>query len=365
MTYANIKVLIVADWYGEIYAQAFYDSFKSLNYETYRFPWKEYFHHYQYASTYATDGNRLKALYYRLQNNFLIGPTIRKINCDLLKKCEHIRPDLTFIYRGTHIYPDTIKKIKSLGCKVFGYNNDDPFSNNYRLIYFRLWSLYRRSIPHYDWIFSYRQANIKDYKAMGYHNVSLLRSYYIKEKNSPIPNATKKYDVIFIGHFEDDTRDETVKYLLDNGINIKLFGTLWDKSKFYDYFRGKIGEIKPLYGDDYNHAINQAKIALVFLSKLNNDTYTRRCFEIPATKTMMLAEYSEDQAENLFKEGKEAEYFRNKEDLLKKVTFYLNNEEKIVNIGNAGFKRLQENSHEVSDKVKEILRVFQIRKCLK
>jgi len=49
---------------------------------------------------------------------------------------------------------------------------------------------------------------------------------------------------------------------------------LWENSKYYELFKSKIGEIKPLYGEDYNKTINKAKIALVFLSKINNDTYT-------------------------------------------------------------------------------------------
>ena len=127
-----MKILISADWHGHVYAQAFYDGFKSLGYDTYKFSWKEYFYHYQYANRYETDNNTLKSLYYRLQNKFLIGPALWKINHDLIQKCQEIKPDLIFIYRGTHIYPSTIKKIKSLGCKVFGYNNDDPFSSEYK-----------------------------------------------------------------------------------------------------------------------------------------------------------------------------------------------------------------------------------------
>jgi hypothetical protein len=56
-----MKILIVADWHGKIYAQAFFDGFKSLSYETFRFSWKEYFKHYQYPNRYKTDGNKLES----------------------------------------------------------------------------------------------------------------------------------------------------------------------------------------------------------------------------------------------------------------------------------------------------------------
>jgi len=351
-----MKILIVADWHGEIYAQAFCNGFKSLGYDTCKFSWKEYFYHYQYANRYETDNNKIKSFYYRLQNKFLIGPVLWKINKDLIQQCEELQPDLVFIYRGTHIYPSAIKKIKSLGSKVFGYNNDDPFSSEYKSY---VWRYYKNSIPLYDWIFSYRWKNIDDYKAIGYDKVSLLRSYYLKGNNFYIENLQNKkykYDVVFIGHFEDDGRDEAIKLLVDNGIDIRLYGTEWNQSKYYDFFVKTFGEIKPVY-NDYNLALNSAKIALVFLSKLNNDTYTRRCFEIPATKTMMMAEYTDD-LNSLFQEGIDAEYFRNQDELLEKVKYYVSNDERLNEIGTNGYNRLMKDGHEVTDRCKEMIKVY-------
>ena len=353
-----MKILIIADGLGEeIYDGAIERGFKELNHEVYRFTWKEYFKHYQYASRYKTDKNKFKSVYYKAQNKFTFGPIIWKINKDIINKCIELKPDLVFIYRGTHIYPNTIKKIKEkITCKVFGYNNDDPFSFSYPKYF---WRHYKNGIKYYDHIFSYRFKNIDDYKAMNYYRVSLLRSYYLKDKNFFIEDLkTDKYkcDVIFIGHFEDDGRDEAIKLLIENGVNIKLYGTTWEKSKYYDYFIKKLGNILPLY-DDYNLALNSAKIALVFLSKKNNDTYTRRCFEIPATKTMMMAEYTDDLA-ILFEEKKEVEFFRTKEELLEKINWYLDNQNVLQYVGSNGFEKLHNIGHEVKNRCEEIIRVY-------
>ena len=352
-----MKILVVADWHGEIYAQAFFDGFKSLGHNTFKFSWKEYFFHYQYASRYEVDNNKCKSLYYRLQNKFLLGPVLNKINKDLIKMCDKIKPDLIFIYRGTHIYAKTLQTIKkNVSCKIFGYNNDDPFSSKYATY---VWRHYKASIPYYDHIFSYRWKNIQDYHAIKYNKVSLLRSYYLRKNNFYMEKVTinqYKCDVIFIGHFEGDGRDEAIKLLIDNGVDVKLYGTEWESSQYYDFFIQKFGEIKPVY-NDYNLALNSAKIALVFLSKLNNDTYTRRCFEIPATKTMMMAEFTDD-LNDMFEEAKEAEYFRDKEELLQKVNYYLSHENKIQSIGKDGYQRLLNDGHEVQDRCKEILKIY-------
>ncbi|MDQ7083778.1 MAG: glycosyltransferase [Sulfurovum sp.] len=171
--------------------------------------------------------------------------------------------------------------------------------------------------------------------------------------------STDKYkcDVVFIGHYEDDGRDEAIKLLIDNGIDLKLYGTEWDKSKYYDFFRDRLSEIKPVY-NDYNLALNSTKIALVFLSKLNNDTYTRRCFEIPATKTMMMAEYSDD-LNTMFSEGKEADYFKTKEELLGKVQYYLAHQDTLTEVSENGYQRLLRDGHEIRNRVKEVISTYE------
>ncbi|MFZ2189836.1 MAG: glycosyltransferase [Candidatus Magasanikiibacteriota bacterium] len=350
-----MKIIVIGDFYFEIYEKAIFNALLLLGYDTYKFSWHEYFKDLQYKKL---ANNIFKSLYYKFQYRFAVGPVVNKINNDLLKFVNQIKPDLVFVYRGTHLYPDTIKAIKESGVVVFAYNNDDPFSKKYPWYF---WRNFIKAIPLYDHIFAYREKNIIDYKKLGCNNVSLLRSYYVKERNFYIDEVDEnrfKSDVIFVGHFEDDGRDEYIKFLFDNRVNIKLFGgSSWIKSKYYNYFVNKIGPIDNLDNIEYNLALNSAKICLVFLSKRNNDTYTRRCFEIPATKSLVLSEYSDD-LNTLFAQGKEADYFKSKEELLEKVRFYLANENMRIEVVEAGYKRLIKDKHEVGDRVGEIIKIF-------
>ena len=70
---------------------------------------------------------------------------------------------------------------------------------------------------------------------------------------------------------------------------------------------------------------------------------------------MMISEYTEDLAMNMFKEGKEADYFRNKEELLKKLQYYLKEDGKRKEIAKAGFTRVQEEGYEIIDFAEKIL----------
>jgi spore maturation protein CgeB len=349
-----MRILIVGDWHSHIHEEPVYQAFKKLGHETFRFSWHQYF---------KISPNQLlkympRDVFYKFQRKFIVGPTINKINRDFLQKVAEVNPQFIFIYRGTHIWPRTIRQIKTVypGIAIVGYNNDDPFSKRYPAFWVRH---YLRSLPQYDWIFAYRRKNILEYKKRGYDNVSLLRSYFIKNNNYPISNLqTQKYkaDVVFAGHYEDDERDEYIKAVLDAGIKFKLFGPEWERSQYYQYFINKLQIISYLT-DDYNLALNSAKIALVFLSKQNNDTYTRRCFEITAAKTFMLSQYTDD-LDSMFKEGVEAEYFCDKGKMIDKIRYYLKHDDKREKIANAGYERLLRDGHEVTDRAEEILRVY-------
>lgn len=353
-----MKILIAADGHhAGTHGEAFQRAFRELGHDVDMFTWKEYFRHYPYAGYYEVEQDVYKSFYYRFQNRFTVGPAVCALNRDLVKKCRQFRPDLVFIYRGTHIFPRTIKRLKKGRAKVFGYNNDDPFSIRYP---WHFWRHFRRGIPHYDHLFAYREKNLKDYRARGCTNASLLRSYYLKENNFPAEKSSEyASSVLFIGHFEDDGRDEKIKSLIEAGVDVKLYGTEWHRSTHYGFFREKFGEIKPLYGTAYNQALSSARMALVFLSKLNNDTYTRRCFEIPATGTAMLCEYTDDLARNLFAPDKEAIYFKDQAELLEKVRFYLAHPKKLNQLGQAGYRRVMKDGHEVLDRARQVLEVYE------
>jgi spore maturation protein CgeB len=146
-----------------------------------------------------------------------------------------------------------------------------------------------------------------------------------------------------------------LKSLIDSGVNLKIYGPDWVRSPYYNYLCSRLGyKIKPLNSNDYNLALNSSKIALVFLSKLNNDTYTRRCFEIPATKSFMLSQYSEDLS-ILFKDGIEAVYFNSYIDLKHKIEYYLFHDNERKKIAEAGYNKLISDGHEASDRADDVI----------
>lgn len=272
---------------------------------------------------------------------------------------------MLFIYRGTHVLPESLRTIRGAvpSAIIAGYSNDDPFSPTASK---RMWRHLLRSLPEYDIIFAYRHANVEQFLRAGARRAALLRSWFIPERMRPVTltaDEQERYgsDVTFIGHYEADRRVEMLKAIVDRRIRLRLFGPGkregsgdWDRAVGAFAQMRHLVPVRAVWNEDYNRALCGAKIALCFLSKLNRDTYTRRCFEIPASGTLMLSEYTPDLA-TLFKEGVEAEFFRSEAELVEKVEYYLANEDARARVADAGRRRVIADGHDVVSRMREML----------
>lgn len=322
-----------------------------------------------------------KSIWGKVQYRYLWGTSIKEINEALIKKCDSLKPDVVFIYKGINIWPETISQIKHYVRLVVSYHPDNPFGYynadyakkfrikksrllnkiiNYEKSFYlhHLVDNFIKAIPSYDINFVPRVENLEEYQRAGAKEVHLLYRYYIPELHYPIElteDDLKKYgsDVTFIGHFEPDHRTKCVEALVDAGIHVRLFGTGWNyylSKKLKNAFGTTI---RPLYSSEYAKALCASKIALCFMSKLNKDTSTIRCFEIPACGTLLLSERTAELKE-LYKENKEAVYFSDKDELIKKVKFLLSEPEKRKIIAKTGYERCITSGYDVVSR----LRIF-------
>lgn len=350
-----MRILIAGDWHSELHEEVVQQALRALGHEVQAFKWCRYFSRPQGALGWFSQFFR------RAQNKYLAGPLIRRINRDLIATAMHFKPEMLFVYRGTHIMQETLRAIKksSPNCVFVGYNNDDPFSPVYPHY---VWRHFLRAIPVYDLMLAYRHANLAEYVQAGARRVDLLRSWFVPERNHPVelPPAEKhlfEADVVFVGHYEDDQRLECLEEIARQGIRLRLFGPGydWDPVIRKSPVLNGLAPVRLVWGEDYNRALCGAKIALCFLSKLNRDTYTRRCFEIPAAGTLMLSEYSDDLA-GLFREGVEADFFRSKDEMMGKIKYYLAEHEVRERVASAGQRRVLDDGHDVAARMRQLLR---------
>ena len=345
-----MRILVVGDWHSELHEQAVLDALNSLGHEALKFSWHQYF---------DRTAGRLASLFLRAQNKYILGPSVARLNADLVRYAAQTQPDAVFVYRGSHIFARTLRRLRQAlpGVVLVGYNNDDPFSPNYP---WWQWRHFKRGLPEYDLALAYRQHNLADFTAAGAKRVELLRSWFIPERNHPAELTAAESerfgcDVAFVGHYEDDGRLASLKEIARRGWRLKIFGPAkeWNRVLPGTSLAGHV-PVQFVSGKDYNDALCGAKIALCFFSKLNRDTYTRRVFEIPASGTLLLCEYSDDVA-SMFAPDQEAVYFRTHGELIAAVDQLLRDEARRVAIAEAGRRRVWSDGHDVVSRVQNIL----------
>lgn len=352
-----MRILVVGDWHSELHEEPVCHALEEIGHDVLRFPWHQYF---RPAAAWPRPARAAQSMALRAQNKYLLGPAFKRMNRELVRAATQGRPDLIFVYRGTHVAARSLTAVRRAlpDTVIVGYNNDDPFGPGQPRL---LWRHFLRGLPDYDVALAYRQHNLAEFQQHGARSVRLLRSWFVPERNHPVTLSEGdrqrfETDVVFVGHYEADGRLELLESIVRHGHRLRLFGPGYDwdpvlaRSK---WLREHI-PVELVWGEDYNKALCGAKVALCFFSRLNRDTYTRRCFEIPATGTMMLSEHSDDMAQ-MFASGREADFFRSERELGDKLRLYLSDHSLRARVAAGGLERVWADGHDIVSRLKTLL----------
>ena len=343
-----MKIMIVGAWAWPQYEDAFARGLRDSGVEISSVP----------------ISNLFKGFLGRIQQVIpLPGPVMLRLNHTIIVAVKAQQPDLVLFWRSTHVLPKTIKQLASIGVHTASYNNDDPFGpkahGNVPWHHHFLWHWYIKCLPFFDYNFFYRKINCIEAKAHGARHAEILLPYFMPWQDYPAQFTAaeqQRYetDVVFVGHHESDGREKSIRALVSAGIRVKLWGGhYWSRAVLGDLY-DQLAPIMSAEGDAYGKALCGAKVCLCFLSKLNRDTYTRRCFEIPACGKVMLAERTDDLMQ-FFKEDEEACFFSSTEELVRKAKWLINNPDIRERIAKAGLRRVWSDGHDVTSRARDFL----------
>mgnify|MGYP006295947381 FL=1 len=138
-------------------------------------------------------------------------------------------------------------------------------------------------------------------------------------------NVEKKYDVIFVGT-ATAKRKLFIEFLRENGVKIVCFGKGWGTHS--------------VYLDQLAEKYREAKIILNFTR--GKVGFSDRLLLAMGTGSMVLTEYCTD-AEKLFKKGKHLDWFKNRNELIDLINFYLKNADLREDIAESGAKFVHKN----------------------
>ena len=343
-----MKIVIAGNWCWPQYEKAFSKALIDIGHEIVPFRTSDFFNGFA--------GKEQEAIP-------IPGSAMLRLNFSLLRFLHREKPDMFLAWRCTHLFPLTVNAINKMGISSVSYNNDDPFGpvahGNVPWHHRLLWFWYKRALKYFRRNFFYRQVNVVEAKQLGASHAALLLPYFMPWQDRPFSLTESEKtqfacDVVFVGHYEADERVNYLRALVHAGLSVKLFGgKYWTPEvlgDMYSYFAPVI----PAEGENYSKALCGAKICLAFLSKLNRDTYTRRCFEIPAHGCVMLAERT-DSLLGMFEEDREACFFSSSEELVTKAKWLLENPDMARKIGKAGLERVWADGHDVKSRAAEFI----------
>lgn len=342
-TFAERKVqsvLIVRSAFGEIYENAWLRALRDLGIK---------------AALFDTHSYIPRNLLGRLQEGYVFGPHISKVNRMVVERVREISPDTVLFYQGHHYWRETIAQVAKVAFAA-GSHCDDPFGRHG----FRKYRLLMRALPEYDGYHVNRQCNVAEAAAYGIQRVRVLMMYFIPWMHFPCrldseEQANWGSDVVYAGHLEPDFRVDCLSRVVRAGLKCRIFGgnAEWKSALPRDVYLA----VKPVFyawGADYRRALCASKIGACFFSKWNRDTYTNRSWEIPACGVFLLSERT-PAMQDFYAEGKEAEFFASPDEFFDKVQFYVRNESARQRIAAAGYARVIASGNDIYNRMRQWL----------
>lgn len=349
-----MEILVVGEGLWPWYEEACHEGFIENGHSSHLVTWADQF--WTEDSTSGLKSRRSKISGF--QDRLKLGPILQNINQLILRQVELKRPDVIFFNNCRHVFPSTVQKLRTGKSRplLIHYTNDNPFSK--RASYGR-WRLLRKGVAFYDKHFVFRPANLQDFTRAGAKSVHLLPPYWFPRmsQNFRLERSAGAFtwDVAFGGHYEADGRREVLETLAKSGLTVRVTGGGWQgvleesSSPLLQF-----GSVEPSIGHEYNALIGLSKISLCFFSSLNEDVYTRRNFEIPATGGAMLSQHS-DEITRFFSPETEATYFQTLEDIPNKVEELLSSESEREAMAARATERLHRDRHTNKDRMARVL----------
>jgi spore maturation protein CgeB len=286
------------------------------------------------------------------------GPSVNRINRDLLRIAEAEKPDLFWADKLLSLRPKTLERLHAMGIVAVSYMIDNAFGPRRDTG----WRLYMKNIPQYDLHVVQRDKNILDYTSRGARNVIKIQTAYEPTLHFPPPagwsDKDRDRDVSFVGTPYDD-RGKTLSRLWHEGVPVVVSGSPphWARAMDPDAYKAtfRTGE---LFRTDYREAIWRSRINLSFLTHSNQDEFVHKSFEIAGCGGFLLAERSEGHLQR-FKEDEEAVFFSTFDELAEKIRRYLPDEAARQRIATAGNLRAARDGYHNDKQVGLILERIQ------
>ena len=247
--------------------------------------------------------------------------------------------DFLLAFKGMLLQPNTLQEFIDRNIPCYCLYPDVSFHDHGHTIW--------QCAPLYDCVFSTKSFHLDDPQIRSRtKQLEFVRHGFDAEVHRPIEGdegliASYGCDVSFVGLWSPK-KEATLRHLINSlpSIDLHIWGPAWEKAgtAVKKYWQGR-----GAYGDETSAIYSLSKINLGLLSEAGTGTQrgdqtTARTWQIPACRGFMLHEDTEE-LKAFFDVDLEVATFVNEGDLLKKVEFYLRNDDDRRRVQEAGYKR--------------------------
>ena len=279
------------------------------------------------------------------------GPLINNINKYIVAALNDETYDLIWVDKAVFLTPKTTALLRSRASKLVHFTPDPAFT-------FHKSRLFLKSLSYYDFLVTTKSYELEHYyKYIKTEKVLYATQGFDAKLHKPSKHPfSKKEGFVFIGHYEDQ-RGEVLEKLLQNDIKITLAGIKWHQfAKKHQNNPNLIYLGDGVYGEDYVKTLQKAKMAWGALSKWVPELHTTRTFEIPACGTALVTERNLE-TQSFFKDD-EAIFYTNENDLIEKITFFMNNDKPLEVLTKKGTSRAVTNAYDYNSILNAILKTI-------
>jgi spore maturation protein CgeB len=283
------------------------------------------------------------------------GPSpwkVKSINEKLVRICRQNFFDLVFVMSENFVTLEAIESVRQEAItspKFLFHSHDNLFFE--RIV--KPPGFYQ-ALAAFDIAFTTKSQNVQRYISVGQKNAHYLPSAYEPTVHRPIPlqqsRLTQNFEVSFVGTY-DTSR---IRWLEKAGWDrLHVWGDFWTRFPDYQKYQDRI-DPHAIYYFEFADVCSRSKCSLGLLREEAEDQHTQRTFEIPACGSLQFAPRN-DEIKNLFVEDREIVLFDSPEELKEKLNYYLTHETQRAQLAEAGFKRVRQESHTYTDRVKTML----------
>ena len=240
---------------------------------------------------------------------------VKGVNEEIIDLVRKERPKYVFWVSAMYeLLESTFDAIREEGSIVVGWFGDDE----YRFAHYSKWW-----IPHLDYCITGDIEAVPKYQALGARVIHAFSC-----EGTPVEhdwsNTEERYDVSFVGKKSKPLREQYVHEIKKRNIPIHLFGKGWEGGY--------------VSSEDMINIFKTSKINLNFSATGNRMAFKGRLAAVCLAGGFLLTDYVPG-LEHYFEIDKEIVCFNDAEEMIDRITYYLNHDEERRAIAQAGWTR--------------------------